>query len=143
MDPTQHPPRTIGLADGMIAALAFFVMQNIIALILQWTVALSRAAQITISYTLAGVIVGCLTMLILWRQEIPGLWEQVGLARAVKRERLPFWRSVVHGAAWGGVAALGAFVNLRVLNFFPEWEHWRQNAEMNSFLGRADSFPVD
>ncbi len=138
MDPTQHPPRTIGLADGMIAALAFFVVQNLIALILHWTVALSRAAQITISYTLAGVIVGCLTMLILWRQEIPGLWEQVGLARAVKRERLPFWRSVVQGAAWGGVAALGAFVYLRGLNFFPEWGHWRQNVEMNSFLGRAD-----
>jgi ABC-2 type transport system permease protein len=90
MDPTQHPPRTIGLADGMIAALAFFVVQNLIALILQWTVALSWAAQITISYTLAGVIVGCLTMLILWRQEIPGLWEQVGLARAVEDENCHF-----------------------------------------------------
>jgi ABC-2 type transport system permease protein len=138
MDPTQHPPRTIGLADGMIAALAFFVMQNLIALILHWTVALSWAAQLTISYTLAGLIVGCLTMLILWRQEISGLWEHVGLARAGDGERLPFWRNVVQGAAWGGCAALGAFVYLRVLNFFPEWQHWRQNAEMNSFLARAD-----
>jgi hypothetical protein len=35
MDPAQHPPRTIGLADGMIAGLAFFVRQNLIALILR------------------------------------------------------------------------------------------------------------
>jgi ABC-2 type transport system permease protein len=138
LDPTQRPPRTIGLADGMIAALTFFVVQGLTTLILRWTVPVSWAAQITIAYALAGVIVGSATLFILWRQEVPGLWEKIGLASGMAGQRLPVWQSVVQGTAWGGVATLGAFVYLHALNLLPEWQKWKQSAELNSLFMQAE-----
>ena len=138
LDPTQRPPRTIGLADGMLAALAFFGVQGLIGLILHWTTAVSWAAQVTISYALAGVIVGGTTLFILWRQEVPGLWKEIGFTSGVKGQRFPVWRCVILGTAWGGVAALGAIVYLHVLNLLPEWQRWKQSAELSSLFTRAD-----
>jgi ABC-2 type transport system permease protein len=138
LDPTQRPPRTIGLADGMIAALAFFVVQGLIALILHWAVPVSFAAQITIAYALAGVIVGCTTLFILWRQEVPGLWEKIGLASGVEGQKAPVWQSIVQGTAWGGIAALGAFTYIRVLNLVPQWQKWKQNVELSSLFAQAE-----
>jgi membrane protease YdiL (CAAX protease family) len=138
LDPTQRPPRTIRLADGMIAALAFFVAQGVIALILRWAMPISFPAQITIAYSLAGVIVGSITLLTLWRQEVPSLWEELGLISDMKSQRFPVWRSVVQGTAWGGVAALGAAIYLRALNFVPEWQKWKQDAEFGSLFTEAD-----
>jgi hypothetical protein len=138
LDPTQRPPRTIGLADGMIAALAFFVVQGLITLILQWAVPVSFAAQITIAYALAGVIVGCTTLFILWRQEVPGLWEKIGLASGVEGQKAPVWQSIVQGTAWGGIAALGAFTYIRVLNLVPQWQKWKQNVELSSLFAQAE-----
>ena len=37
------------------------------------------------------------------------------------------------------MAALGAFVYLQVLKLFPEWEKWKENAELGSFLTRGDN----
>ena len=138
LDPTQRPPRTIGLADGMIAALAFFVVQGLITFILQWAVPVSFAAQITIAYALAGVIVGCTTLFILWRQEVPGLWEKIGLASGVEGQKAPVWQSIVQGAGWGGIATLGAFTYIRVLNLVPQWQKWKQNAELSSLFAQAE-----
>ena len=138
LDPTQRPPRTIGLADGMIAALAFFVVQGLITFILQWAVPVSFAAQITIAYALAGVIVGCTTLFILWRQEVPGLWEKIGLASGVEGQKAPVWQSIVQATAWGGIAALGAFTYIRVLNLVPQWQKWKQNVELSSLFAQAE-----
>jgi len=138
LDPTQRPPRTIGLADGMIAALAFFVVQGLIALFLHWAVPVSFAAQITIAYALAGLIVGCTTLFILWRQEVPGLWEKIGLASGVEGQKVPVWQSIVQGTAWGGIATLGAFTYIRVLNLVPQWQKWKQNVELSALFAQAE-----
>jgi membrane protease YdiL (CAAX protease family) len=45
---------------------------------------------------------------------------------------------VTLGTAWGGAAALGAFVYLRVLNLLPEWQRWKQSAELSSLFTPAD-----
>src|SRR5260370_17265075 len=54
LDPTDLPPRTISLADGMIAAFAFFVLQVLAALLLHYYSAMPPMAQITWAYVLAG-----------------------------------------------------------------------------------------
>ena len=128
----------IGLAGPHDRRLGILGVQGLISLILQWTTAVSWAAQITISYTLAGVIVGCTTLFILWRQEVPGLWKEIGFTSGMKGERFPVWRCVTQGSAWGGLAALGAFVYLRALNLLPEWQRWKQSAELSSLFARAD-----
>jgi ABC-2 type transport system permease protein len=135
LDPTQRPPRTIGLADGMIAALAFFVVQALVALLLLSSSRASPPEQMTLAYTIAGVIVGSITLLTLWRQGIPDLWQKVGLART---QFSKVRRGVIQGIAWGGIAALGAFLYLRALSLFPSWQTWKQDAELSSFLTRGD-----
>lgn len=55
LDPTQWPPRTISLADGMIAALSFFVAQPLALMLLQSTSSISLTAQTTIAYMIAGL----------------------------------------------------------------------------------------
>lgn len=138
LDPVDQPPRTISLADGMIAALAFFVVQGLIAVFLHWGSSAAPAAQITMAYTLAGLIVGSMTLLILWRQGVPDLWGEIGLARRDDRARVSsVGRGVLQGIAWGAIAALGAIVYVRVLNLFPQWQTWKQEAEMTSFFTRA------
>jgi ABC-2 type transport system permease protein len=139
LDPVARPPREVGLADGMIAALAFFAMQGLIFLFLRSVSEASFASQITIAYVVAGITVGVAAMLILSRQGIGDIWETVGLVPSgVARRFSPVGRSLLVGAACGMVAAFGAFLYLRALNLFPQWQLWRQDAELTSFLTRAE-----
>jgi ABC-2 type transport system permease protein len=139
LDPVERPPREVGLADGMIAALAFFAMQGLIFLFLRSVSEASFASQITIAYVVAGITVGVAAMLILSRQGITDIWETVGLMPSGVAQRfLPVGRSLLVGVVCGLVAAFGAFIYLRALNLFPQWQLWRQDAELTSFLTRAE-----
>lgn len=139
LDPVERPPRVIGLADGMIAALAFFAMQGLIFLFLRVVSSASFASQITIAYVLAGIIVGGAAMLILSMQGITHIWQTVGLATNSGEQRFsPFLRSILTGTLCGLLAAFGAFIYLHALNVSPQWQLWKQDAELNSFLTGAD-----
>jgi len=139
LDPTQWPPRTISLADGMIAALAFFVAQPLALMLLQGTSSMSLTAQTTIAYMIAGLIVGGAVLGTFWLQRVPDLWKQLGFVPiGDDGRRLPAARSLMQGAFWGAAAALGAFVYLHALGWFPQWQVWKQDAELSSFLTRAD-----
>lgn len=139
LDPVAQPPRTLGLADGMIAALAFFTVQGVLSIIFQSLSEASFAAQITLAYTLAGLIVGAITLFTLWRQGIPELWTTTGfVVRATKGRKHPVLRGVFWGAIGGAGAALGAFLYLRALSLFPQWQTWKRDAELSSFLTRGE-----
>lgn len=133
LDPTQLPPRSIGLADGMIAILAFFVLQGLIFILLQSTLTLALGTQITISYAAAGGLVASLTLFILGRQQVPDLWEKIGFKRG-PNPQLSIPRSLLLGAASGATAAAGAWVYTRVLMMFPQSHAWRHSAERLSML---------
>ena len=136
LDPTQWPPRTIDLADGMIAALAFFVLQSLMAIAMHWTSTMSAAEQITVGYALAGVMVGVAALAIFWTQGVSKLWQQIGLVSQDGQPLVPA-RILTQGAFWGAAAALGALGYVRVLNLVPQWQTWKQDAELSSFC-RAD-----
>jgi hypothetical protein len=87
LDPVARPPREVGLADGMIAALAFFAMQGLIFLFLRSVSEASFASQITIAYVVAGITVGVAAMLILSRQ-----------ASAISGRLSDWCRAASHGA---------------------------------------------
>jgi ABC-2 type transport system permease protein len=135
LDPTQYPPRTISLADGMIAALAFTVAQPLAAMALLRTM-LSLTAQITLAYMAAGLIVAAAVLAVYWLQDVPNLWRELGFVGA-RRGARPMAHSAMQGVLWGGAAALGAFAYLHVLDFFPQWQVWKQDAELTSFLAPA------
>jgi ABC-2 type transport system permease protein len=139
LDPVAQPPRSIGLADGMIAALAFFVAQGLIFLFLQAVSDDSLAAQTTLAYIFAGLIVAGLALYIFWRQDIPDLWRKIGFLRVAGEAGLPpIGVGLLRGAALGGVAALTAILYVRGLDLFPSGHIWKQHAELSSFLSRAD-----
>jgi ABC-2 type transport system permease protein len=139
LDPVERPPREVGLADGMIAALGFFALQGLIIVFLRYVSEASFNSQITIAYVLAGIIVGGAAMLILLRQGINDIWHVVGLAPGRGDHNLaPLPRSIFTGASCGLVASFGAFLYLHALNLFPQWQLWKQDAELNSFLTRGD-----
>jgi ABC-2 type transport system permease protein len=139
LDPVERPPREIGLADGLIAALAFFAIQGLIFLFLRSVSDESFASQITIAYVLAGIIVGGAAILILSRQGITDIWKVVGLTPTRGEHRLsPVLRSIVIGTISGLIAAAGAIIYLHALDLSPQWRLWRQDAELNSFFSRAD-----
>lgn len=139
LDPVARPPRSLSLADGMIAALAFFVIQGLVFLVLHSVTDVSLPAQITFAYILAGLIVAGLALYTFWRQDVPDLWKKIGVTRI--RDGVaaqPVWRGVLRAVAFGALAALGAIIYMRVLNLFPQGQIWKQDAELSSFLSRAD-----
>ena len=139
LDPVERPPREIGLADGMIAALAFFAMQGLIFLFLRSVSEESFASQITIAYLVAGIIVGGASMFILSMQGVTDVWKTVGLAPSSGPQLFsPVLTSITVGTICGLVAAFSALIYLHALNLFPQGQLWRQDAELTSFLTRAD-----
>ena len=139
LDPVARPPRILSLADGMIAALAFFVMQGLVFLFLHAVLDVSLPAQITLAYIFAGLIVAGVALYTFWRQDVPDLWRKVGVTRIRESfARQPLWLDIFRGIALGAVAALAAFLYVRVLNLFPQGQIWKQDAELSSFLSRAD-----
>jgi ABC-2 type transport system permease protein len=135
LDPTQWPPRTIGLADGLIAALAFFVLQGLMAMLLLRASSTPFPEQITIAYIAAGLIVATVALFIFWMLGISGLWEQIGLVP--KNDKTGPLAGLIQGAFWGAAAALGAITYVRALNLFPQWQIWKEDAELSSFVSRA------
>ena len=138
LDPTDLPPRTISLADGMIAAFAFFVLQVLAALLLHYYSAMPPMAQITWAYVLAGSVVGCAVLCVLWMKGLPDLWRQIGLVTGGDAGRTaPARRSVMQGVVLGLIAAFGALIYLHVLGLFPAGRLWKQDTEALSFLAPA------
>ena len=139
LDPVSQPPRSLSLADGMIAALAFFVLQGLMFLLFHSVLDESLPAQVTWAYIFAGLIVASFSLYTFWRHDVPRLWQTIGVSRNDEGKKTqPIWRGLLYGVGWGALAAVGAVVYLRVLNMFPQGQIWKQDAELSSFLSRAD-----
>jgi hypothetical protein len=139
LDPVALPPRSLGLADGMIAALAFFVAQGLMFLLIRAFSDASLPAQITLAYVLAGLIVSGLSLYIFWRQDVPDLWRKIGVSGTIEEAASkPLVRDILRGVGLGGLAGIGAIFYVRALGLFPQAQIWKQDAELSSFLSRAD-----
>jgi membrane protease YdiL (CAAX protease family) len=100
LDPTETPPPSIALSDGLIATLAFFVLQGLLSLaMLKAEVPL--AETLLIAYVAAGGLVAVFTLYLFWRVKVPRVLEAVGL-RSPSSSLL---RSLALGALAGTAAA--------------------------------------
>jgi hypothetical protein len=139
LDPVARPPRRISLADGMIAALAFFVLQRLYTVFLAVVMDESRSMQITIAYIFAGLTI---TFFALWSLSTEGMGKLFKtvftLPGSGTQEKPSIQQSVINGVGWGAMAALVAFLYLHALNLFPQWQVWKRDAELSSFLTRSD-----
>jgi membrane protease YdiL (CAAX protease family) len=99
LDPTEMPPPSIALSDGLIATLAFFVLQGLLTIALL-SADLPFAQALLIAYVSAGGLVALFTLYLFWRNKVPRLLEAVGF-------RSPS-SSVVRSLAMGGLAGVAA-----------------------------------
>jgi hypothetical protein len=103
LDPNEKPPPKLAVADGVIAALAFFILQGLLTL---WFKALdySSGASLLFAFTLAGLLAGSVILFSLWRSGVPSLLPSVGLRRPEHGLLRGVLSGVVTGLACGVVA---------------------------------------
>jgi len=138
LDPEEKPARELGLADGMMAALAFFVLQGLFGFFFAQHESMPLAMQVVLAYVLAGFLVFVLCLAIFASQKIPRVWQSVGLSR-VSASAMPVGKTVVIGLAYGAAAAFGAMVYLHVVDLVPQWHVWKEDTEMSALLRRDDN----
>jgi len=116
LDPTEAPPARLGLSDGLIAALAFFVLQGLMMILLVVGKAgLPLGASLLLAFVTAGVLVTVLTLYIYWRNKVPELWATLGFCAPRAGPRASFVGAIFYGILAGGAASLAACAYLWVL----------------------------
>jgi membrane protease YdiL (CAAX protease family) len=96
LDPVASPPARVSTADGLIAAMLFFVLQVIVAALMHWQGQPAHGPQIVFAFSVAGALTYGSVRFTQWRarmREVP----------AVLGARWP--RALRTGAAFGLVAA--------------------------------------
>ncbi|MBY0557875.1 MAG: CPBP family intramembrane metalloprotease, partial [Burkholderiaceae bacterium] len=73
LDPAAAPPAQVALADGLIGATAFFILQGVALLIIADDLAQPGMRALTLSFISAGTIVYLLMRLYYWRSKTTGV----------------------------------------------------------------------
>jgi ABC-2 type transport system permease protein len=105
LDPNDKPAPTIAVADGIIAALAFFILQGLLALYFASS-GQSSGLSLLLAFSLAGLLTGSVMLLSFWRIGVPQLFSRLGM----RAPRGGFARGILTGLAVGlvcGVVAQG------------------------------------
>jgi len=100
LDPTAQPPAVITVADGVIAALAFFVLQALFAL--PFRQEHTHALAPLVGFVSSGGTVAAVALLIFRKNRVPDLARALGLRRP---SGASYPRAIAAGLAAGGVAA--------------------------------------
>ena len=125
LDPEAKPPAQVSLVDGLIAVLAFFVLQGLIALVAIHVMDLDQGAALTLAFGASGVIVAGGTIYVFWRRKVPHLAEVLGLALPSESGQS---RGLVLGLLGGLVAGGAAWVYMLVLDSVPVLRDWRDDS---------------
>ena len=107
LDPAARPPRDLALSDGALAAMTFLVSQGILQMFLLQA-GVEMATAMVWAFAGSGVLAAIVTLGILMREKVQGLWRVSGLWPTHKA-RGPFMSLLIGlgaGAAAAGVAAV-------------------------------------
>ena len=117
LDPAAAPPPVISVADGVTAALAFFVLQALFSLPFR-DGDHTPALVLLVSFVCAGSAVAAAALLVFRRSGVPDLLFALGLRRpAGSRAGTP--RALAVGVGAGGVAAALAFLYAGLARHVP------------------------
>jgi len=133
LDPTEMPPPSIALSDGLIATLAFFVLQGLIS-ILMVTGGIPMEKTILVAYVVSGGIVALFTLYLFWRSKVPRVFEAVGL----RSPSASFLRSLGIGIGAGIAAAAVALGYLWVVERVEPLRALKQET-LNASKGMPDA----
>lgn len=122
LDPTQAPPPRIGLSDGLIACLVFFVGQRLAALALQPGELTRLTTGIFLCYLLSGAATVLFSLYVFWRIRVPGLLSAVGF----RADRTPPRGTWAYAFLLGLAGAAGGRVYLLLIE---QWDFLRRLRE--------------
>ncbi|MDB4990481.1 MAG: hypothetical protein JWN04_5659 [Myxococcaceae bacterium] len=103
LDPTEAPPPRIAVADGIFAALAFFVLQGLLGLLFT-KLHISPGLSILFAFVGAGLLVTAGSLFIFFRMGVPRLMIAVGLSADGGRPLRAALEGVLLGGLSGAVA---------------------------------------
>jgi len=101
LDPNERPPPTIAVADGIIAALMFFILQALLGLYFG-SIGYSPGGSLLLAFSLAGLVTGVVMLFSFWRMGVPKLFGRLGLSAP----RRGFVRGILTGVAVGLLCGL-------------------------------------
>jgi membrane protease YdiL (CAAX protease family) len=113
LDPTEKPPPRVALADGLIAALAFFALQSVFALLFIQSGAPAGASLFS-AFAAAGLIVCLYSLFAFWGRNVMDLPQTVGWELGPGG----FLRALWNGLAGGAIAVGIGFAYLVVVERF-------------------------
>jgi len=115
LDAVSMPPPRVSLADGLMAALGFFVLQGVFSIFfLHFNMHIGRA--IVLAFSAAGALVVGFTLFMFWRSRLVGVLSAVGLAGPRDGRRV---RAILIGLAMGVAAGVAAFCYLLAIDRIP------------------------
>lgn len=132
LDPTALPPARVSVSDGMIAALTFFVLQAVVAILFK--VFRSDAAAATVlwvAFCVAGAVTYAVMRLAYWRARTAGVPRVLG-------DGLP--RALLWGVAGGIVAAVAGVTYVGIvtsMDLFPPAQHTSLAADRTTAMTLA------
>jgi ABC-2 type transport system permease protein len=120
LDPTESPPASLAVADGIIAALAFFVLQALLYLFCR-QIGVAPGLCLLFGFVGAGLVVSLGALYAFARSGVPALRIALGLSRSsVGEARLG--RGIAEGVVAGGIAGAIATLYTRALDHI-DWLH--------------------
>jgi membrane protease YdiL (CAAX protease family) len=117
LDPTEAPPPSISVADGVMAALAFFVLESLFSLMLGEG-ARAPALKLLIAFASAGSTVAVAALVTFRKNRIPDLMFALGLRRRPD-QRARSGAALALGVGSGAAAALAALAYLWLARQIP------------------------
>ncbi|HEX5098641.1 MAG TPA: CPBP family intramembrane glutamic endopeptidase [Polyangiaceae bacterium] len=105
LDPTEAPPPSIAVADGVLAALGFFAFQGIFMLLFSAGSEPSFEG-LTLAFGASGLLVALASLWFFARSRVPDLMATLGLVRPLARGRAFELRALGIGGLAGGAAAV-------------------------------------
>ncbi|HWA77356.1 MAG TPA: CPBP family intramembrane glutamic endopeptidase [Polyangiaceae bacterium] len=127
LDPTEAPPASIAVADGVMAALGFFVLQGVIVLAAA-RFDLPVGQTVLIAFVTAGCLVTLTTLLVFELSSIPSLYRALGLRAPSGYRFYDRVRAVALGLGVGLVAAGLAVLYLQIIDRVPFLRALKQQA---------------
>jgi ABC-2 type transport system permease protein len=136
LDPNEKPRPSIAVADGVIAAITFFMLQALLALLFS-SQGYAPGASLLLAFTFAGVLACTFTLFSFWRIGVPNLLATVGL----RRPQRGVLSGVLTGIAAGFACSLVAKGYLLVVDHFDVLRHLRDETVSLSNEGSTSVAP--
>jgi len=115
LDPTQTPPPSLSLSDGLVALLGFTILQGLFWVFLEKALNLPTGPSLALSYFISGGLVFACASVVFSLRKIPDLSRVIGFKRDLDHPVSVFRHPVVEGWIWGLAALAVGFAYLKLL----------------------------